>query len=99
MSDEFRAQRPQRYPNVPYLLVLREACWRGEPLVMGYCDKDGQASDRIICALAVVWPILDVCCQIGVSEAAYYTWKKEVRRTSNVNEFITIQEACEKLKG
>ena len=71
-SPQLRAQRPQqRYPTVPYMLVLREACWREEPLVIGYCDKDGQASDRIICALAVVSTVVDVCRQIGVSEATY----------------------------
>lgn len=65
VSQVYRPQ--QRYPDVPCLPVLREACWREEALVIAYCDKDGQASDRTIWPLAVVYleqklMLLSWCC-------------------------------------
>lgn len=50
--------------------MLREACWREEALEIAYCDKDGQASDRTISPLAVVYleqqlMLLSWCCLRG----------------------------------
>lgn len=56
-----------RYPDMPCLPAIREACWREEALVIAYSDKDGEASQRTIWPLAVVYleqklMVLSWCC-------------------------------------
>lgn len=56
-----------RYPEVPCLPGIREACWREEALVIAYRDKDDQPSKRTIWPLAVVYleqklMVLSWCC-------------------------------------
>ncbi|WP_226858510.1 helix-turn-helix transcriptional regulator [Diaphorobacter aerolatus] len=56
-----------RYPEMPCLPAIREACWREEALVIMYCDKDGQLSERTIWPLAIVYleqklMVLSWCC-------------------------------------
>ncbi len=57
----------QRYPEVPCLPGIREACWREEAMLIAYRDKDGQPSNRTIWPLAVVYleqklMVLSWCC-------------------------------------
>ncbi|QHI97721.1 HTH domain-containing protein [Xylophilus rhododendri] len=60
--------RPEtRYPDMPCLPAIREACWREEALVIAYRDKDDRPSQRTIWPLAVVYleqklMVLAWCC-------------------------------------
>lgn len=45
----------QRYPALPDMRVIREACWREESLALRYGDRNGQVTDRDIWPLAIVY--------------------------------------------
>jgi len=45
----------QRYPALPDMRVIREACWREESLTLRYGDRNGQLTDRSIWPLAIVY--------------------------------------------
>lgn len=45
----------QRYPALPDMRVIREACWREEALTLRYGDRNGQLTDRSIWPLAIVY--------------------------------------------
>lgn len=44
-----------RYEASPHMERIRGACWREEALRIGYRDKDGAVSERVILPLAVVY--------------------------------------------
>lgn len=57
----------QRYPALPDMRVIREACWREESLNLRYGDRNGQVTDRSIWPLAIVYldqalVLLSWCC-------------------------------------
>jgi predicted DNA-binding transcriptional regulator YafY len=45
----------KRYAPVPHIEVIREACWEERALVIDYTDRNGEASQRTIWPLAVVY--------------------------------------------
>lgn len=56
-----------RYGELPDMHLLREACWREEALSIRYTDKRGQATQRMIWPLAIVYldrmlVVLSWCC-------------------------------------
>lgn len=57
----------QRYPALPDMRVLREACWREEALLIRYGDRAGAVTERTIWPLAIVYldrmlVVLAWCC-------------------------------------
>jgi predicted DNA-binding transcriptional regulator YafY len=44
-----------RYAALPDMRVIREGCWREETLTICYTDKAGQATERTIWPLAIVY--------------------------------------------
>jgi predicted DNA-binding transcriptional regulator YafY len=44
-----------RYPRLPDMRAIREACWREQALVIDYRDRDGAATRRTIWPLAIVY--------------------------------------------
>lgn len=60
--------RPEpRYADMIDLSPLREACWREEAIRLGYVDRDGSQTDRVIWPLALVYndacvTVLAWCC-------------------------------------
>lgn len=63
-----RVYRPDaRFAAAADLDVIREACWREEALDIGYVDKSGVTSERVIHPLAIVYAdrtlmVLAWCC-------------------------------------
>lgn len=56
-----------RYAPLPDMHLLREACWREEALSICYTDKQGEATQRTIWPLAIVYldrvlVVLSWCC-------------------------------------
>lgn len=56
-----------RYPCLPHMPFLREACWREEALLIDYTDLQGQETQRTIWPLAIVYldhmlVVLAWCC-------------------------------------
>lgn len=65
VSQVYRGE--QRFPTLPDMPAIREACWREEALAIGYADKAGQHTERVIWPLAIVYldaklMILSWCC-------------------------------------
>ncbi|WP_090966731.1 helix-turn-helix transcriptional regulator [Aureimonas phyllosphaerae] len=65
ISQVFRPT--SRYEPSPHMETVRAACWREEALRIGYADKDGAATERVILPLAVIHTdrtqtILAWCC-------------------------------------
>lgn len=60
----------QRYPPLPHIpdmRVIREGCWREEALLIRYADRKGEATERKIWPLAIVYldkmlVVLSWCC-------------------------------------
>lgn len=57
----------ERYPALPDMRTLREGCWREEALLICYTDRRGEASERTIWPLAIVYfdnmlVVLAWCC-------------------------------------
>lgn len=45
----------ERYPRLPDMKLIREGCWREEALSLSYVDRDGQASERTVWPLAIMY--------------------------------------------
>lgn len=57
----------ERYSVLPDMRAIREACWREEALLIRYTDKKGEATERTIWPLAIVYfdnmlVVLAWCC-------------------------------------
>jgi predicted DNA-binding transcriptional regulator YafY len=57
----------ERYPTLPDMDALRDACWREEALAIRYKDKSGRVTRRVIWPLAIVYldrllVVLAWCC-------------------------------------
>lgn len=57
----------ERYPDLPDMQVIRDACWREEALTISYVDREGVATSRTIWPLTIVYldnmlVILARCC-------------------------------------
>jgi predicted DNA-binding transcriptional regulator YafY len=60
-------RRQQRYSVLPDMRVIREACWREQALQIHYTDRNGDATERRIWPLAIVYHndslvVLARCC-------------------------------------
>jgi predicted DNA-binding transcriptional regulator YafY len=44
-----------RYPQLPDMRVLRDACWREEALTIRYADRAGARTERTVWPLAIVY--------------------------------------------
>lgn len=57
----------QRYAPLPDMRVIREGCWREEALMIRYTDRGGEATERKIWPLAIMYldrmlVVLSWCC-------------------------------------
>lgn len=57
----------ERYPALPDMQLIRDACWREQALVIGYTDRDASVTTRTIWPLALVYldrmlVVLARCC-------------------------------------
>jgi len=67
VSQVHRFEDEERYPPLPDLRVVREGCWREEALLIRYTDKQGEATERKIWPLAIMYldktlVVLSWCC-------------------------------------
>jgi len=67
VSQVHRFEDEERYPPLPDLRVAREGCWREEALLIRYTDKQGEATERKIWPLAIMYldktlVVLSWCC-------------------------------------
>jgi predicted DNA-binding transcriptional regulator YafY len=65
VSQVYRGE--QRFPTLPDMQTIREACWREEALAIRYTDKDGTQTERSVWPLAIVYldrtlTVLSWCC-------------------------------------